>query len=254
MVRSAVIHLTIGLALFPGPAAAQQVLPGSEALTGDADLAADMVAGIGRHLDRQLAAAPEKRAKSWKPDTSSLNAYEKWLQPRRDRLRQIIGAVDKRVPISAIELITTTAASSVIGNGPGYVVHAVRWPILEGVAAEGLLLQPTAKPVADVIALPDADISPEQLAGLAEGLPADAQFARRLAENGCRVLVPVLIDRSDEFSGNAQFGSPISRTASSSTGRRIRWAGMSSVMKSKKFWRRWTSSPTKRAAKTRPSA
>ena len=56
--------------------------------------------------------------------------------------------------------------------------------------------------MASVVAIPDADWTPEQLAGLAEGLPAHAQFARRLAENRCRVLVPTLIDRANTFSGN----------------------------------------------------
>jgi dienelactone hydrolase len=39
------------------------------------------------------------------------------------------------------------------------------------------------------------------LAGLTPGVPPEAQFARRLAENGCRVLVPLLIDRRDTYSG-----------------------------------------------------
>ena len=33
-------------------------------------------------------------------------------------------------------------------------------------------------------------------------MPTESQFARRLAENGCRVLVPTLIDRKDDLSGN----------------------------------------------------
>ena len=41
------------------------------------------------------------------------------------------------------------------------------------------------------------------LAGLAPGVEPAAQFARRLAENGCQVLVPVLIDRADTWSGIA---------------------------------------------------
>src|SRR5262249_30250716 len=53
------------------------------------------------------------------------------------------------------------------------------------------------------VALPDADQTPEQLAGLAPGVKPEAQFARRLAENGCQVVVPVLLDRSDRWSGNA---------------------------------------------------
>jgi dienelactone hydrolase len=39
------------------------------------------------------------------------------------------------------------------------------------------------------------------LAGLAPGIPPGAQFARRLAENGCLVLVPTIIDRKDTWSG-----------------------------------------------------
>ena len=51
------------------------------------------------------------------------------------------------------------------------------------------------------MAIPDADWTPEMLVGLAPGVTEESQFARRLAENGCRVLVPVLIDRNDTFSG-----------------------------------------------------
>src|SRR5438105_321009 len=55
---------------------------------------------------------------------------------------------------------------------------------------------------AAVVAVPDADRTPEQVAGLAPGVPAESQFARRLAESGCRVLVPTPIDRRDELSAN----------------------------------------------------
>jgi hypothetical protein len=60
---------------------------------------------------------------------------------------------------------------------------------------EGLHVRPKTAPVALVIALPDADQTPEMLAGLAPGLAPERQFARRLAEQGCEVLVLVLLDR-----------------------------------------------------------
>jgi hypothetical protein len=63
------------------------------------------------------------------------------------------------------------------------------------VDGEGLLLEPSKPPIARVVALPEADWTPEMIAGLAPGLPPQTQFARRLAENGCLVLVPVLLDR-----------------------------------------------------------
>src|SRR5205085_11332512 len=55
-----------------------------------------------------------------------------------------------------------------------------------------------------VVAIPDADQTPEMLVGLAPGLAPEAQFARRLAENGCQVIVPVVVDRQDTWSGNAR--------------------------------------------------
>jgi dienelactone hydrolase len=77
--------------------------------------------------------------------------------------------------------------------------------VFDGVDGEGLLLEPKGKVVAQVVAIPDADWTPEMLVGLAPGVPKESQFARRLAENGCRVVVPVLIDRKDDFSGSAKF-------------------------------------------------
>src|SRR4029079_14590358 len=74
------------------------------------------------------------------------------------------------------------------------------------VHGEGLLLVPNGEKVADIIAIPDADQTPEQICGLADGVPAESQFARRLAENGCRVLVPTLISR--ELSKRAPPGMP----------------------------------------------
>ena len=53
-----------------------------------------------------------------------------------------------------------------------------------------------------IVALPDADQSPEQICGLAPGVASEKQFARRLAESGFQVVVPTLVDRSSRWSGN----------------------------------------------------
>src|SRR5262249_12552756 len=84
---------------------------------------------------------------------------------------------------------------------------AVRWPVLAGVHGEGLLLEPRGKPVACVVALPDADATPEMAAGLAPIPPGQGTpFARRLAQQGCRVLVPTLVNRQDTRPGNPRLG------------------------------------------------
>jgi dienelactone hydrolase len=166
------------------------------------DRAAEMVQGIDDYLAEQLTLSLARRQSLWNLDYSSLEAFARSVQPNRDDLRRILGVVDQRLPVKDLEHIASRGVPALIAEGSSYRVYAVRWPVLEGVDAEGLLLDPKGSAVACVVALPDADWSPEMLAGLSPGLPEKAQFARRLAENGCRVIVPTLIDRSDTWSGN----------------------------------------------------
>ncbi len=109
--------------------------------------------------------------------------------------RRILGVRDARVNFDAPELVGTTAEPPLIARGTDYQVFAVRWPAFGDVHGEGLLLTPLGRRLADVVAIPDADQTPEMLAGLVAGVPRESQFARRLCESGCRVLVPVLIRR-----------------------------------------------------------
>src|ERR1051326_1642341 len=179
--------------LVPLPrAAAQAGLPGTRPLTMQGDLAATMVDGINTYLLRETAAAADRRADLWKMDSVSA---------KRERLRRIIGAVDRRVPVNDLELDSSIAASAEIAAGSGYRVLAVRWQVLDDLTGEGLLLAPNAPPKARIVAIPDASWTPEMLAGLSAGVDPSAQVARRLAESGSEVLIPVLIDRSDTWSG-----------------------------------------------------
>src|SRR6185436_19227089 len=115
-----------------------------------------------------------------------------------------IGASDTRLRVTALETTGSTEHGSRITETDLFTVQAVRWPVLDGVFGEGLWLQPKRAPVARVIAIPDADQTPEMLAGLLPGLSPERRFARRLAENGCEVLVPALVNRQDTGSGNAR--------------------------------------------------
>jgi dienelactone hydrolase len=178
-------------------------LPGARPLEFTGDPAMAMVAGLHKYLDRETAASVEKRKQFWKPDFSSPEAYAKSIQPNRERLKKILGLVDRRLP-PAMELVATTDQPALVAETERYRVYAVRWPVLPGVDGEGLLLEPTGKAFANVVAIPDADWTPEMIVGLAPGVSTESQFARRLAEKGCRVVVPTLIDRKDDFSGNAK--------------------------------------------------
>jgi dienelactone hydrolase len=109
------------------------------------------------------------------------------------------------VPFAAPELAATTTRPAKIASNEHFDVFAVRWPAFGGVHGEGLLLVPSQRaPIADVVALPDCDTTPEQLIGL-EPKSADAppvsNFPCRMAASGCRVLVPFLVDRKPRLEG-----------------------------------------------------
>jgi len=196
------------------PAEPASVLPGTAPLTDTGDLVFEMEDGIVEFLKKRTREVPQERAKLWHWDYYSAQAYERSVAPHREHLRKIAGAVDPRVSPAELEIIAHPEQPAEVARGQNYKVLEVRWPVFDavdlglcGMHAEGLLLEPAGPVQARVIAIPDADWTPEMLAGLVDGVPAKAQFARRLAENGCQVLIPMLINREDTFSGNPEIWS-----------------------------------------------
>ncbi|HNR31273.1 MAG TPA: dienelactone hydrolase family protein, partial [Candidatus Hydrogenedentes bacterium] len=183
---------------------AAAVLPDTAPLTWEGGLGLRMVAGIDAYLTRATEEIGARRHEQWRRDTSSAEAYEASVAPNRERLRTLLGVVNTRVPVEMLP-DATLDRPALVGTGTGYTIHAVRWPVREGVHGEGLLLEPEQPPQASVVALPDCDWTPEMLVGLEAGVPEAAQYARRLAESGCRVLVPLLINRDHTHSGNPAF-------------------------------------------------
>jgi len=199
------LALTFSFTVSPGIVQAQgqsPTLPGTKFWENRGDAASAMVAGIHRFLDREIEASVNRRQSHWKRDLSSPEAYSKSVAPNRERFLQRIGAVDARVSPVELSFVSTPDSPAKIAESAEFSVHAVRWTVYPGVNAEGLLLEPKGDVKANVVALADCAVTPEQFAGVAPGLPAASQWARRLAGDGCRVLVPALVDRSDEFSGN----------------------------------------------------
>jgi len=192
------------LLLFSLPCFSQDTLANTKPLTIQGDVSAQMVAGIDRFLLRQIDQSIEQRQALWHQDFSSATAYERSIGPNRERFRSLIGAVDPRLPCTALEFVSSTSSQALICETTLFSAYAVRWQVFEGVFGEGLWLRPKGVTIARVIAIPDADQTPEMVTGLAPVLAPERQFARRLAENGCEVLVPVLLDRHDTWSGNAK--------------------------------------------------
>jgi dienelactone hydrolase len=208
VVASCRLRLLAAVTLLPAVTAAGRAepLPGTRPLTLDKPVDVVMVDGIQRFCLRELAAARDRRAARWKRDYSDAQAYATGVAANRERLRALIGVVDPRVTASPanqqrLERLATLDQTSVLAKTDQVTLHAVRWPVLEGVTAEGLLLVPKTWR-AGVVALPDADWTPEMFCGLTDGVPEAAQFVRRLAAAGCLVAIPCLISRDDTHSGS----------------------------------------------------
>lgn len=180
-----------------------EVLPGTELLAEARPLDEVMVAGIDRFALREIQRAASQRESRWQLDESSPAARDIRLEGFRRKFRECIGVVDSRVEPRGIELTATVDRTSLVAVNDDFEIHAVRWPVLDGIDAEGLFLRPKDEPIARVIALPDADWTPEMIAGL-EDCPT--HFAAALASLGCEVLVPTLVNRDHRFSRNESIG------------------------------------------------
>lgn len=192
------------------------VLPQTQRLKWEGDLSVRMMDGAHKFIEEKINETLPKRSKYWNRNFSSPSAYESSVEPNRKRFMKCIGVPDSNEPSVSYNTLPKETHHPVImqrfsdNNDPEivaetkkYRVYQVRWPVLNGVYGEGLLLQPKSKPAGNIIALPDADQTPEQLAGLSPGVPEESQFARRLAENGFQVLIPVVISRKFLFEGES---------------------------------------------------
>ena len=179
-----------------GPPADGTSLAGTAKLDWSGDLASRLVDSVDRFLLKEIEKSVARREQYWKRDFSSPEKYDVSIEPNRNRLAHILGVRDPRVEFVALELVGTEARLPNVGGGAAFRAFTVRWPAFGDVHGEGLLLSPKGETLARVVAIPDADQTPEMIAGLVPGAPRASQFARRLAESGCVVVVPSLINRS----------------------------------------------------------
>ena len=132
-----------------------QALPGTQLLEPVPDPAARMLDGLHAYADARLRTAPARRALT---------------PPSREKLRELIGAMDPRV------------------RANGFIAHAggVQWPVVEGVMAEGAFVEPKGSPTCYHIAL---DQHPQAM------------------KSACLTVVPKLFDASPNgVAGNPRLG------------------------------------------------
>jgi dienelactone hydrolase len=195
----------------------QTLLPNTEPFGLQGDISYHILNEAHLFVEKKIQESVRNRQAYWKRDFTSRQSYEASVEPNRKRLRKSLGIDEKeairtnynlglpdRKPATSMERFAHDRDSIVVAETSRYRIYQVRWPVLNRIYGEGLLIEPKGKATASVIAIPDADQTPEQLMGLSPGIEVRSQFARQLAEDGVRVLIPVLIDRSSVFPGEAK--------------------------------------------------
>lgn len=178
-----------------------QELPRTQRLEWpEEDLSDRLMTGRHRFVERKIAEAPAKRSTLWLCDYSSPEAYAKSVEPNRASLRIILGVVDERLP-ATMERYGDEKNPALVAETDRLRIFQARWPVLDGFWGCGLLAEPKAAALAGIVVVPDAGQSPEELLGLA---PGTSQAARRLAENGFEVVVPLTISRERLATSDAQ--------------------------------------------------
>src|SRR3954462_15466157 len=122
MVAFRVVLLTamfVALAPRPGHGEAEQGerLPNTHALNREGDIASQLVAGVDAFLLKQIETSIDRRAKHWKRDFSSAEAYNRSIESNRERLKFIVGVRDPRIAFESPELVATVAHPSLLAKG-----------------------------------------------------------------------------------------------------------------------------------------
>lgn len=153
--------------------------------------------GVNSFISSYATKVTSERQIFWNRRFDTSESYIESVEPNRERLRQLIGATDSRLPV---RLVTEGIPGQgiLIGETLKCTIYRVRWTVLDGLESEGLLLVPKEEIKASAVVIPDADELPEAYAGLQErdGL------ALRLAEGGTQVLIPQLVNRGTRYSGS----------------------------------------------------
>ena len=203
--KSIFLILVISLLVFNLKLSGQQNFPFTASpLTEKGDLSAKMVEGVGRFLLKETEKQKEHRSEAWQFDFSSEKGFDQSISAQRHLLSKRLGVVEARVQ-SHIEILTNSKAAGLKAfkiELPKCTISAIHWQVLDGLSAEGILIQPKGKVTARVVMIPDADVTPEVLAGMQLSGHVGFAAAQQLANNGIEVIIPTLISRDSKYSGN----------------------------------------------------
>ena len=178
---------------------AQKFLPNTTLLDAG-DLGTKMVSGIGTWLDAKTLENQTLRNEKFLSNAKRDSLDPKVLEQKKQTLKKILGIIDSPQSTEDLELHETLNKPALIFENKQYKILKIRWQVIEGLHGEGLLIEPKGKPIAQIVAIPPPDIIPESFCGLTND--KSIPMGKILADLGCRVIVPTLIDRKQGFSNN----------------------------------------------------
>jgi len=178
---------------------AQKFLPNTTLLEAG-DLGTKMVSGIGTWLDTKTLENQTLRNDKFLSNAKKDSLDPKVLEQKKLTLKKILGIIDAPKSTEDLELLETLNNPALIFENKQYKILKIRWQVIEGLHGEGLLIEPKGKPIAQIVAIPPPDIIPESFCGLTND--KSIPMGKILADLGCRVIVPTLIDRKQGFSNN----------------------------------------------------
>ena len=143
---------------------------------------------IDHYLDQRIADSANDRRELHKYDFSSLDAYEKSIEPLRPRLAQMLGGMD----YPKLELKPT---QELVADLPTHRAYRIFLRAFENVRVYGILLEPKSKgPHPAMIAIHGMCSSPEAVCGLAEKPDYTNNFGLQLVQRGYLVFAPLDIN------------------------------------------------------------
>jgi dienelactone hydrolase len=172
-------------------------LQGTERLTLQGDIASELVSGVDRFLLKQLDDSIIQRKAHWpkpNPPSGALGAlsYEDAIKGLRAQYARRIGLVDYRsessdwIIESPLGVTDFSGGLQSLASDETLRIEQVRWPVLEGFEAHGLLVIPKTIRFGAVL-VPDASELPENLCGVGQNANADALA---IARCGGLIVIP----------------------------------------------------------------
>ena len=179
----------------PIPTAGPETFPNTVPLRLDGDVASHLVDNVDAFLLKRWEVQRAVREKVWQQAIEADN-YAEFLRQRRQELRKRLGLVDEPSGVSRPRFLSPIGDTDQVASGPGWQARYITWPAFGDFHAQGILVEPTTDKIrGQVIALPDADETPEDWVGFPREGQVEPGLAARLAQQGFRVVLPALIHR-----------------------------------------------------------